>query len=253
LGGGAAYAEWRASERAADEANAILQHLLLDGEGLAHNEIDALWQLASTNDERVRDSFAAQLLHSTTFAGRFNRRPEPVVLALVGLSPRRAERLGQEATASGRDGDPLPLQVAALNVGLLAALKSIDIGRAVPGLTSGFRGGSEEVQPALARLINTVDRTQAQAAVDAVLAAMQGTTNPYALESLAQVYQALAPKAEATRWHGACRDPGRTRTIRHRGHGKVVPGSGRCGDGQRQLRPVCAAGFFPPEISNGDR
>jgi hypothetical protein len=193
VGGGVAYAEWQARERAADEANAILQHLLLADDELAPNEMDALWQLASTEDERVRNSFTQQLLHSTTFAERFNRNPEPVARALAGLNPVRAQRLLQEAISSSGEGDPLPRQVAALNLDLLVVPKSVDIGRAVPVLTSALAGG-RDVRTVLARLVGTVDRTQAQAALDPVLAAMQGTTNPDALRALAQAVQALPTK-----------------------------------------------------------
>ena len=190
-GGGMASAEWQARERAHDEANAILQHLLLADDSLAPNEMDALWRLASTDDERVRDSFTEQLLHSTTFAERFNRKPEPVVRALVGLNSTRAQRLAQQEIVSGSEG-VFSLQVAVLNLGVLAAPKSIDIGLAVPVLTSGL--GREREAQALLRLVDTADRTQAQAALDPVLAAMQGATDPFALEALAQALQALAGK-----------------------------------------------------------
>jgi hypothetical protein len=196
VGGGVTYAEWQAREHAADEANAILQHLLFASDQLAPNEMDALWRLASTDDERVRDSFARQLLFSDAFAERFNRKPDPVARALAGLHATRAQRLGQEAISSSREGDPLPRQVAAINLGLLLAPPSVEVGSAILRLAPAS-AGNDEAQASLARLLDVLRRLEpgpAQAALEPMLTAMKGTTDPDALEALAQAVQALAAK-----------------------------------------------------------
>jgi tRNA A-37 threonylcarbamoyl transferase component Bud32 len=74
------------------------------GEGnLSQPEADALWRLAGTDSEPLRLRFLEEALHSETTAAQLRQRAKWSVHALVGLDPRRREKVERLLSDAMRD------------------------------------------------------------------------------------------------------------------------------------------------------
>ena len=87
--------QWHEASRQFVEttANSIWNELQFQGEGLQPAELDALWQLA-TSEEPVRRAFLRKLSENPTLVSRFDRQAGPALRA-VGL-----KSVGEEEQAA---------------------------------------------------------------------------------------------------------------------------------------------------------
>ena len=178
------YEQWRAVDLARSKASQILVSLgELRDEALAENQIDALWDLA-TAEEDVRDQFLGQMLASEHHATRFARHPAPIARALAGLDADRRARIRERLTSYVPTEDARTSRA----VGLIAfELSSMDV--LEPTYLPEFFHAED-----IPLVASKLRPEQAERAVELVLAAMQGTTNPYALRALGEGLTALGTK-----------------------------------------------------------
>jgi tRNA A-37 threonylcarbamoyl transferase component Bud32 len=127
-------------------------------------ELDALWDLAGTDSERVRLRFLTEALEHPETAVRLERRAAMAVLSTVGLDSQRRQRA---------------LQV------LLAKLRTTEADPRV-----------RQTCVCLAAVLGPDDEIFTREATQTALEAMEKATDPSALAALGEVVMALAPRME---------------------------------------------------------
>ena len=161
---------------------------------LSHKEIDNLWRLAQSPDG-VRDRALELLFESREAALRFNRRPELIVRAVVGLSPSRREHvLESHLSDKPFDSPDLEFRLARINLALLLAVPGTLVHEAAAKTIVEHANG-ENVRSFAQRWpihVSTVASKDRYAAVSAIANRLSSATHPMAARALAQALQALA-------------------------------------------------------------
>jgi hypothetical protein len=196
-----AYWQWREKSQRANEAlaNSIWSRLELGSDILNLDEVDALWQLA-TSELPVRVAFLKQLSENRPLIPRLARHPAPVLRAFgLKLTPEQAQvALGPVLDAMRSSTNPYTLRwlveaawVLSPTPGQTQAALSLVLDAMRASTDPGALGALAEVAQAL---IPSLGPAPAQAALGRVLDAMHANTDPDALRWLAEVVQALASR-----------------------------------------------------------
>jgi hypothetical protein len=194
------------AEKKSDELNVALAQSLLrpmghEGSAVGSIELDALWELASTANDRLRLLFIEKALEKPATAEQLNRRAHLAVHAVVGLNPDRRQQVLQMLVSKLRDkGTDLKIRLACVSLGNALQENTEEYcGYAASTILEQMAKTSDP--PALANLARALKAVgdklsppQASTAAQQLLQEMARNNDPRALDSLTKALQAVAQR-----------------------------------------------------------
>jgi hypothetical protein len=185
-------------------ARSLLSPLgLKAGEPLTDPEIDALWQLANSREERLRYRFVKEGLRQTVTTRQLKNRAEAALHAAVGLQEKRrfqveqllvqrlqdptltTEQQADVALAATRLGGLTPQAARRVSSALLQAMDKTDDPFALGSMAQDLAAVAARLEP-----------KEAVQFAAALVQAMAKTTDPYHLRELARGLAAVAAHLE---------------------------------------------------------
>jgi hypothetical protein len=179
---------------------------LEEGQPLTDQEIDALWELATSGDEGLRLRFVQEALRSPRTTRQLQLRAEPALQAVVGLDPGKwgqVERLlgqGLQALSSSPDKQrdvALTLAQVGIQDAALAGKAAATLSQAMSQTTNQFE--LQFLAQGLAAVAAQMEPKEAAGTAAALTRAMSRTTNPQALRDPAQGLSAVLLRQDALR------------------------------------------------------
>src|SRR5260370_647791 len=184
-------------EQAASKAGQDIWFQFVFRDGIGARDLDGAWMLASAEDVRVREEFLRQLLNSDVHAEHLLMEPDFVVQALTIANPsirETAAPIVEAALKGGRYDDIKKIAAIAVSTGL-GRLENVKADAIIEAINRTTDSNQRRVlAQAIAAIAPQLKPEEARALADPLIEAIKETGDFGESHALAQAFAAIAPQ-----------------------------------------------------------